>query len=98
MRRHLARRPCGTPALGVRVDQRTQHLYVGEVGDSTVREIDSRACNATDHSRCGRTKIVNTGGYPGFLAIDEATKTVYISNNVDAQVSIAHETRTRPRT
>jgi len=81
---------------GVRVDQRTQHLYVGELGDSTVREIDTRSCNATRHRRCARTKIVNAGGWPIFVTVDETTGTVYISDNVDAEISLARETRPRP--
>jgi DNA-binding beta-propeller fold protein YncE len=82
---------------GVRVDQRTQHLYIAERGDSTVREINTQHCRATDQSRCARTKIINAGGWSIIVTVDETTRTVYISDNVDAEVSLAHETRTRPR-
>jgi YVTN family beta-propeller protein len=94
---------CGQPApavsvghlpFGVAVDQRAQRLYVGEVADSTVSQLNARTCNAIDQRGCGSRLVVNTGSWPTNVVVDPTTRSVYISNNVDAQLSIARETHT----
>jgi YVTN family beta-propeller protein len=78
----------GGAPFGVAVDQAADTVYVSSIIDSDVDVFDGATCNATHHSGCGETPaIVPTGGWPGDLAVYQATGTVYASDNVDGQVS-----------
>jgi DNA-binding beta-propeller fold protein YncE len=80
----------GGAPLGVAVNQAAGTVYVSSIIDSDVDVFDGATCNATHHSGCGQTPaIVPTGGWPGDLAVDQATGTAYASDNVDGQVSFS---------
>jgi YVTN family beta-propeller protein len=79
----------GGAPFGVVVDQAADTVYVSSIVDSDVEVFDGSTCNATHHAGCGQTPaIVPTGGWPGDLAVNPATSTVYASDNVDGTVSL----------
>lgn len=78
---------------GIAINQRTHRVYVGEVGDSTIREINGRRCNSVTQSGCARQLTAATGGWPTNIAVDRSNGTAYVSDNVDADVSIVRMTR-----
>lgn len=74
---------------GVAVDPRSGYVLVGNVGDSTVSAFDGARCNATTTTGCGSIQpTVEAGGWPAILTVDDSSGTVYVSDNVDAAVSI----------
>jgi DNA-binding beta-propeller fold protein YncE len=78
----------GGAPFGVVVDQAADTVYVSSIIDSDVDVFDGATCNATHHAGCSQTPAtVPTGGWPGDLAVNQATGTVYVSDNVDGQVS-----------
>jgi YVTN family beta-propeller protein len=78
----------GGAPFGVVVDQAADTVYVSSIIDSDVDVFDGATCNATRHSGCGQSPAtVPTGGWPGDLAVNQATGAVYASDNVDGQVS-----------
>jgi DNA-binding beta-propeller fold protein YncE len=52
--------------------------------------IDTDACRGTDLAACRRTKAatVQTGEYPDGLAVDPLTRTLYVANDGDGDVSV----------
>ena len=79
----------GGAPFGVALDQATNTVYVSSIIDSDIDVFEGATCNATHHSGCSQTPaIVPTGGWPGDLALHQATGTVYASDNVDGQVSL----------
>ena len=71
------------------VDQRTDTVYVTNLGSNTVSVIDGDTCNAHNHSGCHRTPpTITVGNIPDGVAIDEATHTVYVANVGDNTVSV----------
>jgi DNA-binding beta-propeller fold protein YncE len=73
----------------VAIDPRSGDILVGDVGDSTISIIDGTACNAQTTIGCQQhTATIETGGWPTNLTIDASTTTAYVSDNVDATISI----------
>ena len=71
------------------VDQRTDTVYVTNLGSNTISVIDGDTCNAHNHSGCHRTPpTISVGNFPDGVAIDEATHTVYVANVGDNTVSV----------
>jgi YVTN family beta-propeller protein len=74
---------------GVAVDQATDTVFADSIIDSDLEAFDAATCNATDQSGCGQTPAsVPVGGWPANLALNPATGTIYVPDNVDGQVSI----------
>jgi DNA-binding beta-propeller fold protein YncE len=88
--------PASLPGT-VAVNTRTNTIYVGNGydpdspldGGHTVTVIDGRRCQAANVSRCrGPWPTISVGNLPSTLAVDEATNTVYVTNNGDGSVSV----------
>lgn len=72
----------------IAVNQVTGAVYVDSVIYSDTAVLNGATCNGSVHRGCGQTpKLVATGGYPGYLDVDQATDTVYVPDNVDGEVS-----------
>ena len=79
----------GLYPYGVTVDAANHQLIVGNVGDSTVTTYNTRTCNAHTTTGCATPRrIIETGGWPVEVTVDDHNGTLYISDNVDAQQSI----------
>jgi YVTN family beta-propeller protein len=81
----------GTPILaGLAVNQATDTIYVVNTADDTVSVIDGATCNRQNTSGCGQTPAhVRVGRmFAGFVAVDQATDLVYVSDANDDTVSI----------
>jgi YVTN family beta-propeller protein len=79
----------GRSPIPVTVDPRTNTVYVGNNGDATVSLIDGATCNATRTSGCGHpVGILRIPGGPLGLAVNEATRTLFVSNNSTATGSV----------
>ena len=64
------------------VDQATDTVYVVNLGSNTVSVINGATCNATNHSGCGHAPAtVTVGEGPDGIATDQATDTVYVTND-----------------
>ena len=81
----------------VAVNAKTDTIYVANgydpdsepAGGDTVTVIDGRRCRARDVSRCqGPWPVVKVGNLPSTLAVDQATNTIYVTNNADGTVSV----------
>jgi DNA-binding beta-propeller fold protein YncE len=86
--------PVGAGPSLLAVDPQTHTVYVSDgfndngpsAGGDTVSVIDTRRCNARDLSRCdGSWPTITVGSgtpadWPGGIAIDQATDTVYVAN------------------
>jgi YVTN family beta-propeller protein len=78
----------GSIPVGVVVDPITQSVFVLNQEDSTVSVIDGAICNAVFTSGCDqRPPDLATGYFPGYLDVDLATDTVYVSNQAENTVS-----------
>ena len=56
--------------------------------------IDGRACNAGTTSGCGQTPArVTVGAIPAVAVFDATTRTVYVENELDRNVSVVDATR-----
>lgn len=80
--------PVGHLPYGVAVDHRSGVVYIGDVGDSTLASFETASCNAHDQSACGLRRAASTGGWPTNLVVAAADRTVYVADNVDAQLSV----------
>jgi DNA-binding beta-propeller fold protein YncE len=75
----------GTDSLGVSV--KTDTIYAPSAGiplatGTTMSVINGATCNGTDHSGCALVAAtVNLGGGPTGVAVDDATNTVYVTEN-----------------
>lgn len=80
----------GTNPYVVRVDQRTDTVYVANLGDNSVSIVDGRDCNATSTSGCRPSfpAVPVSGGFPSAIAVSEATGTAYTSIFFDNDVSV----------
>jgi YVTN family beta-propeller protein len=79
----------GSDPIAVAVDPLTRSVFVLNEEDSTVSVIDGAACNAVRTAGCAqRPPDVATGFNPGYLDIDLATDTVYVSNQDENTVSV----------
>jgi YVTN family beta-propeller protein len=67
----------------VAVNQATHTIYVANANDNTVSVISAAACNPAHLSGCTRAwPTITVGGGPLFgVAVDQATNTVYVTNN-----------------
>jgi DNA-binding beta-propeller fold protein YncE len=73
----------------VRIDQLNNMVYVVNFADNSVSIADGLNCNATNTAGCGRSfPVVPVGGFPGGMAVSEATGTVYVPNQADNNVSV----------
>lgn len=81
--------PVGGLPWGVSVDETTQAVYVSSIVDSDVARIDAATCNGTSTADC-HTSVFSelTGGWPSDFGVDDANGTLYVTNNVDADVSL----------
>jgi DNA-binding beta-propeller fold protein YncE len=66
----------------IAVSTKTDTVYAANQGGDTVDVIDGATCNRADHSGCGHiAATVTVGQNPFAVAIDDATNSVYVSNN-----------------
>ena len=73
----------------VAVDQATHRVYVTSVFDSDLEIFNGSTCNSLTSRGCGQTPAtVHTGGWPGGIALNPRTQTVYVADNVDAALSL----------
>ena len=88
--RFPATAPVGGNPLQPAVDDATHTVYVSNSADGTVSVINSAACNSTVTAGCLRSVVatVPVGNFPAYLAVDEATDTVYVPNANDNTVSV----------
>ena len=78
----------GGAPFGVAVDEATDTLFVDSTFNSDAEAYDGATCNASTATGCNQQPvIVPTGGYPGQIGVNQATRTVYIPDNVDGEVS-----------
>jgi YVTN family beta-propeller protein len=79
----------GNYAQDIRVNQRTNTIYVVNANDNTVSVIDGATCNSSNTSGCSqRPPTVAVGSAPYPVAVDEATDTIYVGNRGDSTVSL----------
>jgi YVTN family beta-propeller protein len=79
----------GSNPIGVVIDPVTHSVFVLNDEDSTVSVIDGAICNAVFTSGCHqRPPDLATGFFPGYLDVDLATDTVYVSNQDENTVSV----------
>jgi DNA-binding beta-propeller fold protein YncE len=73
----------------IKVDQQTQRVFIPVPGDSDVVFLDGNVCRADNFGGCV-PKVVprRMGGFPVVAELDEASSTVYVTNNADATVSV----------
>jgi DNA-binding beta-propeller fold protein YncE len=68
----------------IAVSAKTDTLYAADQGGDTVAVINGATCDGADHSGCGHiAATVTVGQNPFAVAIDDATNSVYVSNNDD---------------
>jgi DNA-binding beta-propeller fold protein YncE len=71
----------GADPVGVAFDPATQTLYVANGSDNTMSVISTAHCNARNSSDCDQTPpAVTVGSDPLSVAIDQHTRTVYVTN------------------
>jgi DNA-binding beta-propeller fold protein YncE len=82
------------------VDLATDTVYAANAGPmgngagDTVSVIDGAKCNGSVSSGCGaRARIVKVGSNPQWVAVDQATNTVYVANYNDGTVSVINGAR-----
>jgi DNA-binding beta-propeller fold protein YncE len=89
--------PVGNGPSTAAIDAATHTIYAANgfnpngapAGGNTVSVIDGRHCSAQDVSRCkGPWPTVTVGNDPSTITVDEATDTVYVTNNSDNTVSV----------
>ena len=79
---------------GIAVDPVTDTVYVTNRGDTaghpghTVSVIDGATCNGVASSGCGRVATLEVGQGPGWIALDDATRTAYTANQAAGTVSV----------
>lgn len=81
--------PVGGMPFGLVVDQSAQTVYVDSIVDSDVTRFSAGTCNGTSTSNC-HTTVLNqfTGGWPAYLAVDDAAGTLYVTNSEDATLGL----------
>jgi DNA-binding beta-propeller fold protein YncE len=71
----------GNLPSGIAIDQRTDTVYVTDVGDNTVSVFNGAICNAIVTTGCGQTPAeVPVGLQPIQIFADPANHTVYVAN------------------
>ena len=90
---HNARSTTTANPFVLAADQATDTIYAAGYNGTnggTVSVIDGGLCNATHHSGCTATPPdVPVGAFPGGIAIDEATGTVYVSSQSPISVAVS---------
>jgi YVTN family beta-propeller protein len=72
----------GSSAQDIRVDVRTDTIYVVNANDNSVSVINGATCNATISWGCDQTPpTIGVGPGPFALAIDQRTDTIYVANS-----------------
>jgi DNA-binding beta-propeller fold protein YncE len=83
----------GFGAAGIAVDHTTHEVYVTNIEDTSVSEINGATCNGSDTTGCGQTPTnVAVGNYPGAIAVSPAVGSAYVANG-DNTVSVIPLTR-----
>ncbi len=103
-------RGCTRPARTVKVPQgpaavdvdvATDTVYTANTGSGngdTVSVIDGATCNAADGAGCGRApRTITVGSGAWWVAVDQASDTVYAANNNDGTVSVINGARCNAR-
>jgi YVTN family beta-propeller protein len=81
--------PVGSAPNGVAVDTATHTVYVANQGDNTVSVLDTSRCSASEATGCAQpTATVHVGDSPTGIAVDQATDSVYVSDNGAGTVSV----------
>jgi YVTN family beta-propeller protein len=79
----------GGAPVGVSFDAATRNVFVLNQGDDSVSVINGATCNAVVTTSCGQQSVqIATGANPAALAVDSASKTIYVSNQNDNDVSV----------
>ena len=81
----------GDSPQGVAVDRATDTIYTanGFNGENTVSVIDGQTCNGSTTTGCSQTPATTAAGTGAFaVAVNEATKTIYVANRRDNTVSV----------
>ncbi len=76
---------------GAVVDDATHTVYAITGGESlgSIAMIDTALCDATHHSGCGRAPaMAASGSAPIWIVEDPATRTMYVANQEDSDVSV----------
>jgi DNA-binding beta-propeller fold protein YncE len=74
---------------GVAVDALTDTIYVSGQASNDVSVIDGRTCSATDTSGCEHRPLrIRAGLGARGVALDKATRTLYVANSGDNTVSV----------
>jgi hypothetical protein len=86
---HQAALTVGSPTTSLGIDQRSGTVFADfEFYGTRVFMLDGARCNARLTSGCHRAPVVvPAGGWTGNLATTPAAHTLYVTDNVDAQVS-----------
>jgi YVTN family beta-propeller protein len=72
----------GTYVLAV--SQATDTVYGPSTAGNTIAVINGATCNATSHAGCGHlSATARTGVVPIGVAVDDRTRTVYVTNNAN---------------
>ena len=80
--------PAGFGAYQITVDQLTNQVYVTNIEDASVTTINGNTCNGTNATGCANTQTEATvGDYPGWISVDPAVGTAYVTND-DEGVSV----------
>jgi len=77
----------GNGPYPIDVDQRTDTVYVGNIGDSTLSLINGASCNATTGGCSRAPTTVPVEQLPFGIAIDQRRDTVYVTSIVDGDVA-----------
>jgi YVTN family beta-propeller protein len=79
----------GPGPFAVAIAERTHSIYVADLLAPIVSVFDGRTCNASDVQGCRRKPAtVKVGGFPGGIAIDTRTNTIYVTGQVSDDVSV----------
>lgn len=79
----------GSIPLGVVLDPASNDVFALSEEDATVSLFAAAACNATHVSGCRKpARAMGVGHNPGYLGVNPATHTLYVSNQNDNTVSV----------
>jgi DNA-binding beta-propeller fold protein YncE len=79
----------GNLPSGIAIDERTDTVYVANLGDNTVSVFNGATCNGHNTVGCGQTPVtVPVGSTPIGIFADPANHTVYIPNAGQTDVSM----------
>jgi DNA-binding beta-propeller fold protein YncE len=79
----------GDNPYGTVLDKANHTLYVGNLQDNSVSEINTAICGLTLHASCRlEANSAVAGDGPSAIAFDSAVHTVYVANSGDADLSM----------